>query len=186
MRFGFHTGYNPASKIHLRRTGMKNVIQKIFITLVGLIISFAACIIGMYMVFLADMKFVYQMLFSAIFMFNPITTILMAVNMFKRPKAGAPSTEKWEAKADRDEKREAKAAREVKKPKEVRNPFKKEPRESGSSKKDEDFSDVLEKDRDDYESDIFSSDHEIPDPDKDDDIFSSHITVDEDDQFISE
>ena len=31
---------------------MKNTIQKIFITLAGLVVSFAACILGMYMVFL--------------------------------------------------------------------------------------------------------------------------------------
>ena len=92
---------------------MKNTIQKIFITLAGLVVSFAACILGMYMVFKADkMIFGYQMLFSAIFMFNPITTILMAVNMFRRPKAGAPSEEKGKAKADREEKWEAKAAKE--------------------------------------------------------------------------
>ena len=166
---------------------MKNTIQKIFITLAGLVVSFAACILGMYMVFKADkMIFGYQMLFSAIFMFNPITTILMAVNMFRRPKAGAPSEEKGKAKADREEKWEAKAAKEVKKPKEVRNPFKKEPRESGSSKKDEDLSDVLTEDKDAYKSDIFSSKNEIPDPDQDDDIFSTHVTADDEDQFPSE
>ena len=166
---------------------MKNTIQKIFITLAGLVVSFGASTLGMYMVFLADkMKFGYYILFSAIFILNPITTVLMAVNMFRRPKAGAPSSEKWEAKADRDEKREAKAAREVKKPKEVRNPFKKEPRESGSSKKDEDLSDVLTEDKDAYKSDIFSSKNEIPDPDQDDDIFSTHVTADDEDQFPSE
>ena len=166
---------------------MKNTIQKILITLVGLVVSFGACILGMYMVFLADnMKFSYQMLFSAIFILNPITTVLMAVNMFRRPKAGAPSEEKGKAKADREEKWEAKAAKEVKKPKEVRNPFKKEPRESGSSKKDEDLSDVLTEDKDAYKSDIFSSKNEIPDPDQDDDIFSTHVTADDEDQFPSE
>ena len=166
---------------------MKNTIQKIFITLAGLVVSFAACILGMYMVFLADeMKFGYYILFSAIFILNPITTVLMAVNMFRRPKAGAPSEEKGKAKADREEKWEAKAAKEVKKPKEVRNPFKKEPRESGSSKKDEDLSDVLTEDKDAYKSDIFSSKNEIPDPDQDDDIFSTHVTADDEDQFPSE
>ncbi len=166
---------------------MKNTIQKIFITLAGLVVSFGASTLGMYMVFLADkMKFGYYILFSAIFILNPITTVLMAVNMFRRPKAGAPSEEKGKAKADREEKWEAKAAKEVKKPKEVRNPFKKEPRESGSSKKDEDLSDVLTEDKDAYKSDIFSSKNEIPDPDQDDDIFSTHVTADDEDQFPSE
>ena len=176
---------------------MKNTIQKILITLAGLVVSFGSCTLGMYLVFLADeMKFGYYILFSAIFILNPITTVLMAVNMFRRPKAGAPSEEKgkakadreekWEAKADREEKWEAKAAKEVKKPKEVRNPFKKEPRESGSSKKDEDLSDVLTEDKDAYKSDIFSSKNEIPDPDQDDDIFSTHVTADDEDQFPSE
>ena len=166
---------------------MKNTIQKIFITLAGLVVSFGASTLGMYIVFLADkMKFGYYILFSAIFILNPITTVLMAVNMFRRPKAGAPSEEKGKAKADREEKWEAKAAKEVKKPKEVRNPFKKEPRESGSSKKDEDLSDVLTEDKDAYKSDIFSSKNEIPDPDQDDDIFSTHVTADDEDQFPSE
>ena len=166
---------------------MKNTIQKIFITLAGLVVSFGASTLGMYMVFLADkMKFGYYILFSAIFILNPITTVLMAVNMFRRPKAGAPSEEKGKAKADREEKWEAKAAKEVKKPKEVRNPFKKEPRESGSSKKDEDLSDVLTEDKDAYKSDIFSSKNEIPDPDQDADIFSTHVTADDEDQFPSE
>ena len=166
---------------------MKNTIQKIFITLAGLVVSFGASTLGMYMVFLADkMKFGYYILFSAIFILNPITTVLMAVNMFRRPKAGAPSKEKGKAKADREEKWEAKAAKEVKKPKEVRNPFKKEPRESRKKKKDEDLSDVLTEDKDAYKSDIFSSKNEIPDPDQDDDIFSTHVTADDEDQFPSE
>lgn len=143
---------------------MKNTIQKIFITLAGLVVSFAACILGMYMVFLADdMKFGYQMLFSAIFMFNPITTILMAVNMFRRPKAGASAEEK--------------------KPKDSKNPFRKE---TDSSKKDADFGDSFSKDRDDYSSGIFSSsESKTSDKDSDDDLFSSHVTVDDEDQFIS-
>ena len=166
---------------------MKNTIQKIFITLAGLVVSFGASTLGMYMVFLADkMKFGYYILFSAIFILNPITTVLMAVNMFRRPKAGAPSEEKGKAKADREEKWEAKAAKEVKKPKEVRNPFKKEPRESGSSKKDEDLSDVLTEDKDAYKSDKKKKKNEIPDPDQDDDIFSTHVTADDEDQFPSE
>ena len=160
---------------------MKNTIQKIFITLAGLVVSFGASTLGMYMVFLADkMKFGYYILFSAIFILNPITTVLMAVNMFRRPKAGAPSEEKGKAKADREEKWEAKAAKEVKKPKEVRNPFKKEPRESGSSKKDEDLSDVLTEDKDAYTSDLFSSsENDEIDTEKEDDLFLSHVSVDE-------
>ena len=84
---------------------MKNTIQKIFITLAGLVVSFGASTLGMYMVFLADkMKFGYYILFSAIFILNPITTVLMAVNMFRRPKAGAPSEEsKRSKKAERSQ-----------------------------------------------------------------------------------
>ena len=143
------------------------MIQKIFVTLAGLVVSFAACILGMYMVFLADnMKFGYQMLFSAIFMFNPITTIFMAVNMFKRPKAGAPAEEK--------------------KPRDSKNPFRKEPKETDSSKKDADFSDSFSKEKDDYSSGMFSfSESKDPDKEVSDDLFSSHVTVDDEDQFIS-
>jgi hypothetical protein len=146
---------------------MKNTIQKIFITLAGLVVSFAACILGMYMVFLADdMKFGYQMLFSAIFMFNPITTILMAVNMFRRPKTGAPAEEK--------------------KPRDSKNPFRKEPKETDPFKKDADFDDSFSKEKDDYASGIFSySESKDPDKESDDDLFSSHVTVDDEDQFIS-
>ena len=146
---------------------MKNTIQKIFITLAGLVVSFAACILGMYMVFKADkMIFGYQMLFSAIFMFNPITTILMAVNMFRRPKAGAPAEEK--------------------KSKNSKNPFRKESKETDPFIKDADFSDSFSKEKDDYSSGMFSS-SESKDPDKEDsdDLFSSHVTVDDEDQFIS-
>ena len=100
---------------------MKNTIQKIFITLAGLVVSFGASTLGMYMVFLADkMKFGYYILFSAIFILNPITTVLMAVNMFRRPKAGAPAEDK--------------------KPKDSKNPFRKE---TDSSKKDADFDDYF-------------------------------------------
>ena len=158
---------------------MKNTIQKILITLVGLVVSFAACVLGMYMVFLADkMKFSYQMLFSAIFMFNPITTILMAVNMFKRPKTGAPAAEK----RPKDE-----VIKEPKKPKEIRNPFKKEKAGADSSKKDADLSDSYLTDRDTYTEDSFSlSDNEFPYAEKDDDLFASHVSADKEDQSISD
>ena len=156
---------------------MKNTIQKILITLVGLVVSFGACILGMYMVFLADnMKFSFQMLFSAIFMFNPITTILMAVNMFKRPKAVTPAAEErpWEEKA----------VKEPKKPKEIRNPFRKE---TDSSKKDADLGGSFAKDQDAYTSDPFSSSkNDAAGKETDDDIFSSHVSADEEDQFISD
>lgn len=157
---------------------MKNTIQKIFITLAGLVVSFAACIIGMYMVFLADnMKFGYQMLFSAIFMFNPVTTILMAVNMFKRTRRAAPAAEKRPV--------EEKAPREHKKPKEIRNPFKKEPKETDSSEKESDLSDSFPSNNDAGENPFFSSENENPDSDEeDDDLFPEHITIDEEDQLI--
>ncbi|MBP3880513.1 MAG: hypothetical protein J6D46_09385, partial [Lachnospiraceae bacterium] len=110
---------------------MKDTIKKIFITLAGLIVSFAACVLGMYMISLADMKFVYMMLFSAIFMFNPLTTILMAVYMFRRPKTGTTAGGK--------QPKEEKPVKEKKQPKEFRNPFKKEPKEQDDSKEDPDF-----------------------------------------------
>lgn len=154
---------------------MKNTIQKIFITLAGLVVSFGSCTLGMYLVFLADeMKFGYYILFSAVFILNPITTILMAVNMFKRPKAASPAAETIP--------REEKAAKEPKKPKEIRNPFRKE---TDSSKKDADLGGSFEKDQDAYTSGSFSSSKNEAGGRETDDIFSSHVTVDDEDQFNS-
>ena len=59
-------------------------------------------------------------------------------------------------------------------------------KETDPFKKDADFDDSFSKEKDDYASGIFSS-SESKDPDKesDDDLFSSHVTVDDEDQFIS-
>ncbi len=172
---------------------MKDTIKKIFITLAGLIVSFAACIQGMYMVSLADMKFIYMMLFSAVFMFNPLTTILMAVYMFRRPKAAAEKQPK-----------EEKPAKEKKQPKEFRNPFKKkpketdesyeepdfgssswtEPKEGGSSHEEPDFGVSLKKDSDAHTDPLPSPEKEAAAEDEKA-LFSGHVTADEEDQFVS-
>ena len=149
---------------------MKNMIQRLFITLAGLVVSFAACILGMYMVFLADeMKFGYYILFSAVFILNPITTILMAVNTFKRPKGALPAAEK--------NTKEETAVKKPKNPKEIRNPFRKE---TDLSKKDADPGSSFAKDQDAYTSDLFSSsENDEIDTEKEDDLFLSHVSVDE-------
>lgn len=66
---------------------MKNMIKKVFLSILALIVSISAAVLGMYMVFLAEMIFGYRLLFAAVFMFNPIMTGFLIANMFKKPEA---------------------------------------------------------------------------------------------------
>lgn len=73
---------------------MKLTVQKIILSLFSIAVSVAAAVIGMYMVFLANMVFGYRLLFAAIFMFNPILTIFLVVYMFKKPEPKEPKEKK--------------------------------------------------------------------------------------------
>lgn len=74
---------------------MKLTFLKILVCTISMIVSIAACVCGMYMVFLANMLFGYRFLFCLIFMLNPIAVIFMIRYMFRKPepKEGAEGGE---------------------------------------------------------------------------------------------
>ena len=85
---------------------MKLTLQKIFFSILAIAVSIAAAVIGMYMVFLAQMQFAYRMLFACVFMFNPILTGFLISFAFrkaaeKEPKE--PKESKWGWKKDKEE-----------------------------------------------------------------------------------
>ena len=94
---------------------MKLTIQKIFLGILAIAVSIAAAVIGMYMVFLANMQFLYRMLFACVFMFNPILTGFIISFMFRRgeekepKKPKEPKESKW-GKKRKDEEDSSSAA----------------------------------------------------------------------------
>ena len=91
---------------------MKLTLQKIFFSILAIAVSIAAAVIGMYMVFLAQMQFAYRMLFACVFMFNPILTGFLISFAFrksaekepkepKQPKE--PKESRWGRKKDKEE-----------------------------------------------------------------------------------
>ena len=91
---------------------VKLTLQKIFFSILAIAVSIAAAVIGMYMVFLAEMLFTYRMLFACVFMFNPILTGFLISFAFrksaekepkepKQPKE--PKESKWGWKKDKEE-----------------------------------------------------------------------------------
>ena len=85
---------------------MKLTIQNIFLSIVAFALSVASAVIGMYMVFLADMLFQYRLLFAAIFMFNPILTGFLIAYMFKKALPKAPKEPKGDDKRKDTDKEE--------------------------------------------------------------------------------
>lgn len=73
---------------------MKLTIKKIFLSILAIAVSIAAAVIGMYMIFLAEMIFGYRLLFTAIFMFNPILTCFLIAFMFRKPEVKEPKDKK--------------------------------------------------------------------------------------------
>lgn len=89
---------------------MKLTIQKIFFSILAMAVSIAAAVIGMYMIFLAEMVFGYRLLFSAIFMFNPILTGFLISFVFRKQEAKQPKEPKesrWGSKRKDKEEPEA-------------------------------------------------------------------------------
>ena len=94
---------------------MKLTLQKIFFSILAIAVSIAAAVIGMYMVFLAQMQFAYRMLFACVFMFNPILTGFLISFAFRKPaekepkepkepkQPKEPKESKWGRKKDKEE-----------------------------------------------------------------------------------
>ena len=91
---------------------VKLTLQKVFLSILAIAVSIAAAVIGMYMVFLAEMLFTYRMLFACVFMFNPILTGFLISFAFrksaekepkepKQPKE--PKESRWGRKKDKEE-----------------------------------------------------------------------------------
>ncbi|MDO4804567.1 MAG: hypothetical protein Q4A32_07090 [Lachnospiraceae bacterium] len=84
---------------------MKLTVKKVFLSIIALIVSISAAVLGMYMVFLAEMVFGYRLLFAAVFMFNPILTGFLIAYMFKKAEAAAAKEpkESGRKKKEKDE-----------------------------------------------------------------------------------
>ena len=94
---------------------VKLTLQKVFLSILAIAVSIAAAVIGMYMVFLAEMLFTYRMLFACVFMFNPILTGFLISFAFrksaekepkepKQPKEPKePKESRWGRKKDKEE-----------------------------------------------------------------------------------
>ena len=91
---------------------VKLTLQKVFLSILAIAVSIAAAVIGMYMVFLAEMLFTYRMLFACVFMFNPILTGFLISFAFrksaemepkepKQPKE--PKESRWGRNKDKEE-----------------------------------------------------------------------------------
>lgn len=64
---------------------MKYMFEKIAISIVGLGLSILVAILGMYLVFNSELKFLYHLLFSAAFILQPVMTIVLIRYLFRKP-----------------------------------------------------------------------------------------------------
>ncbi|MCR5293854.1 MAG: hypothetical protein K6E30_01605 [Lachnospiraceae bacterium] len=65
---------------------MKFTVEKIAAAILGLGLSILAAILGMYMVFTSELKFIYHLLYSAAFILQPVQTVILIRYMFMRPE----------------------------------------------------------------------------------------------------
>ena len=63
---------------------MKYMFEKLAVSIVGLGLSILVAILGMYLVFNSQLKFLQHLLYSAAFILQPVMTVVLIRYMFRR------------------------------------------------------------------------------------------------------
>ena len=83
---------------------MKYLFEKIAVSIVGIGLSILAAILGMYLVFSSELKFLQHLLCSAVFILQPVMTVVLIRYMFRKQGARpAKPSEYDEYEDDEDE-----------------------------------------------------------------------------------
>ncbi len=82
---------------------MKYMFEKIAISIVGLGLSIIVAILGMYLVFNSELKFLYHLLYSAAFILQPVMTIVLIRYMFRKPGPKPEKKEEYDEYEDYEE-----------------------------------------------------------------------------------